>query len=293
MISVVLTTYNHESYISRAIESILGQKCDDAIEIVIGDDCSTDGTMCICQEYAARYPNICYIRHKKNIGLIDNYRCTILNCHGEYIAWLDGDDYWCDEQKLQYQKCILEANIEIILTYSNKYILKGSGEKPIRDSSFAVDNVRDLLCANPICTPTVLCRTQYLKKYINEVCDIAIKRNWKTIDYPLWISMLRDYPHSFYYDANYTAVYRIVLNSGSHPQTKQIAYQWDKQVCDIKYYYWKNNAIADAKIAENIFHLRKRMLMQYGLLAFKQIGYLLGMIPYMYDIVLLWVKRKF
>lgn len=292
MISVAITTYNHKAFIAQAIESVLCQQCDEPIEVIISDDCSSDGTMEVCIDYASKYSCINYIRHDKNIGLINNYRTTILQCHGDFIAWLDGDDYWVDEYKLQHQKQFLKTNPSFILTYSNKYIVKDTENRFIPDPSFAIEDVVDLLCSNPICTPTMMCRAEYIKKYINVVCDIAWTRNWKTIDYPLWICLLKDNPHSFYFDSNYTAVYRIVANSGSHPINKKVVYLWDKQVCDIKYYYSRLNKISDIRVIENIFHLRKRMLMQYGLLAISQVPYMLGMLPYLLAICIRSLKRK-
>lgn len=87
MISVVITTYNQVNFISRAINSVLCQKCDEPIEILIGDDCSIDGTSEICLQYAVKYPNIIkYVRNSNNVGLIENYRMTLLHCKGDYIA---------------------------------------------------------------------------------------------------------------------------------------------------------------------------------------------------------------
>lgn len=290
MISVAITTYNQVNFIGRAINSVLCQKCDEPIEILIGDDCSIDGTSEICLRYAVKYPNIIkYVRNSNNVGLIENYRMTLLHCKGDYIAWLDGDDYWCDDTKLRRQIGILN-NSSKILTYSNKYIKKGG--EVICDDAFNIKGCGDLLCGNPICTPTMLCKSQYLLPYVNEVCDTAQIRNWRTIDYPLWISMLHDYPGSFVWDEAYLAVYRIVHDSGSHPHTKYNAYQWDACICDIKYYYWKRYQLRNFKVVENIFHLRKRMIIQYGMTACEQWKYMLEMVKYMPCVFLQWIKRK-
>jgi glycosyltransferase involved in cell wall biosynthesis len=72
-ISVIIPTYNHEQYIGQAIESALHQVCNHSYEIIIGDDCSTDRTLEICQNYG-RNPSVRILSHPRNLGLISNYR---------------------------------------------------------------------------------------------------------------------------------------------------------------------------------------------------------------------------
>jgi glycosyltransferase involved in cell wall biosynthesis len=119
ILSVVLITYNHEKYIREALESILMQKTNFNFEIVIGDDCSTDATPDICREYASKYANINYQRYDPNGGVPFNWNTTIARCTGKYIAMLEGDDYWIDENKLQKQVDILESNSKITLCFSS------------------------------------------------------------------------------------------------------------------------------------------------------------------------------
>ena len=103
-VSVVMLTYNHEKYIAQAIESVLMQETDFHYEIVIGEDCSTDRTREIVIEYQKKYPDkIRTLLHAKNIGGNANYRQTYSECNGDYIAFLEGDDFWIDRKKLQKQ----------------------------------------------------------------------------------------------------------------------------------------------------------------------------------------------
>ena len=86
------------------IDSILCQKGDFQLEVVVGEDCSTDNTGAICQEYAARYPEqVVLLDNKQNMGIMRNFANTIKHCTGDMIAICAGDDYWCDEKKLQKQ----------------------------------------------------------------------------------------------------------------------------------------------------------------------------------------------
>jgi glycosyltransferase involved in cell wall biosynthesis len=118
-VSVFMITYNHENYITQALESILMQKCDFNFEIVVGEDCSTDKTREILLGYKIKYPKIFkLLLNEKNIGAVRNQINTLKGCRGEFIAICEGDDYWTDPYKLQKQVDFLEANTEcgIIVT---------------------------------------------------------------------------------------------------------------------------------------------------------------------------------
>lgn len=111
LVSVLMITYNHEKYISQAIESALIQETDFNYEIVIGEDSSTDNTREIVLDYAKRFPQrIRLILHQRNIGVRANLSAVHQACYGKYIAILEGDDYWIDPLKLQKQVNLLEAN---------------------------------------------------------------------------------------------------------------------------------------------------------------------------------------
>jgi len=111
LVSVWLITYNHELYIAEAIESVLRQQTSFAVEIIIGEDCSTDGTRAIVQAYKARYPDrITLFLAEQNMGMVPILRPTHALCRGKYVAMLDGDDYWTDPLKLQKQVDQLERN---------------------------------------------------------------------------------------------------------------------------------------------------------------------------------------
>lgn len=117
-VSVHMLAYQHASYIRQALDSILMQKVDFRYEIVIGDDCSTDGTQDILKEYKKKYPDkIHLILNKKNIGTIGNSVRVIKHCRGKYIACLEGDDFWTDDRKLQIQIDFLDQNPEYAACY--------------------------------------------------------------------------------------------------------------------------------------------------------------------------------
>src|SRR5256885_17089820 len=104
-VSVPIVTYNQEKFIAQAVNSVLAQQTSFPFEIVIGEDCSTDGTRGIVQRLVAENPDkIRAICREKNLGMLENHRATYGACRGEYIAFLQGDDYWTDPQKLHKQR---------------------------------------------------------------------------------------------------------------------------------------------------------------------------------------------
>ncbi len=110
-VSVLMPSYNHELYIAQAIDSFLAQECNFNIELLIGDDRSTDNTLSVAKEYSLKYPHkIKLIAHSENQGLLKNYQSLINIAQGEYFAVLESDDYWTDPKKLQKQVDSLDVN---------------------------------------------------------------------------------------------------------------------------------------------------------------------------------------
>jgi glycosyltransferase involved in cell wall biosynthesis len=110
-LSVLMITYNHAPFIAQALESILAQRVNFDYEIVVGEDCSTDGTRAILMDFQRRYPNrIIPLLRNPNMGAIPNMATTFRACRGEYVALLEGDDYWTVEDKLQRQVEFLDTH---------------------------------------------------------------------------------------------------------------------------------------------------------------------------------------
>ncbi len=104
LVSVAMIAYNVDNYIVEGIESILAQKVNFRVELLIGEDCSTDNTRDIVLKYQEEYPTIIKVLpHPKNIGLTPNFVETINACTGVWVALCDGDDFWTDNLKLDKQ----------------------------------------------------------------------------------------------------------------------------------------------------------------------------------------------
>ena len=113
-VSIIMITYNHERFIRKALESIFMQDVNFSYEIIIADDCSPDKTQDIVKEYAKEHDNIIPILRDKNLGISLNVLDAISYASGEYIAFLEGDDYWIDKNKLQKQIEFLDNNKEYV-----------------------------------------------------------------------------------------------------------------------------------------------------------------------------------
>jgi glycosyltransferase involved in cell wall biosynthesis len=110
-LSVAIITFNHAEFIAKALDSVLMQLTSFDYEIIVGDDCSTDGTREIIQTYQQRWPaKITTVFREKNVGMMRNFKETVEQCTGNYIALLEGDDYWTDLNKLQLQAEYLDGH---------------------------------------------------------------------------------------------------------------------------------------------------------------------------------------
>jgi len=134
LVSVMMITYNHAPFISQAIQGVLQQKVNFSFELVIGEDCSNDGTREIVLEYQKKFPDIIrVITSDKNVGSMKNSDRTGKACRGRYIAYCEGDDYWHQPCKLQKQADYLESHSECGLVYSSYDVYHVRAKKLIKD----------------------------------------------------------------------------------------------------------------------------------------------------------------
>lgn len=168
ILSVCLITYNHEKYVEQAIDSILMQKTSFNWKLIIADDCSTDSTRSILKRYQQKYPEkIHLILQEKNVGPATNFVDLITFPKSKYIAYLEGDDYWMDENKLQKQVGFLEANPDCVLSFHKAKILKASGElvddfiTNVPENYETIDTLARL--GNYIHSPTIVFRNNLIQ----------------------------------------------------------------------------------------------------------------------------------
>ncbi|SDB68550.1 glycosyltransferase [Butyrivibrio sp. INlla16] len=123
-VSVIVATYNQEKYIGHTLESIVTQNVNFKFEALVGEDCSNDGTAKIVKEYAEKYPDIIvpYFR-EKNLGMYANIPELMTHAKGEYIAFIEGDDYWIDDNKLQKQVDFLDSHPDYVACFGKCIIV--------------------------------------------------------------------------------------------------------------------------------------------------------------------------
>jgi glycosyltransferase involved in cell wall biosynthesis len=184
-VSVITVSYNREAFIREAIDSVLAQSFKDW-ELIVVDDASTDNTKTIVDEYMAKDDRIRYYRNEKNLGIAKTRNRGLELAQGEYIAPLDSDDIWLDQNKLQKQVEFLDINKD--------YGMLGGGIMHIDDQSKHLKKVlfpvydslirKIILQFNPFPQSTLL----YRKKTALE-CG-GYSDNYKICDdYDLWLKM--------------------------------------------------------------------------------------------------------
>lgn len=176
-VSVIVTTYNHEKYISAALDSVIKQKGNFLMELVIGDDFSTDKTLGIINKYKEEHPGlITVIPTSENLGVTKNIKRCIQACSGDYIAFLEGDDYWISEGKIESQLNFLINNKDCALCFNAYYIIcETSKEKKthilqdeLKEKRISSLNVTDLIQDNFIGNFSAC---MYRKKVIEKLPD--------------------------------------------------------------------------------------------------------------------------
>lgn len=124
-----MITYAHAEFIEQAIESVLMQRTQFPIELVIGEDSGPDQTLDICAHYQRLFPDMVRVLPKApNMGSQANFIRTLYQCKGQYIALLEGDDYWTDPYKLQKQIEQLERDANMVFNFHNVFIVENNRE---------------------------------------------------------------------------------------------------------------------------------------------------------------------
>lgn len=164
-VSVVTICYNQEKYLEQALDSFVAQKTNFDFEVIIADDCSTDGSRAIIKKYANLHPEIIKpILREKNVGAQNNFKDAIMQATGEYIALCEGDDYWTDDAKLQRQADYLDSHQSYALCFHPVQVRFEAGDG--KDSIYPETNdknnftLTNLLKSNFIQTNSVVYRRQ-------------------------------------------------------------------------------------------------------------------------------------
>lgn len=206
LLTIIILAYNHEGPIAKAIESVLEQKTEYPYEIWVCEDCSTDNTLEICKKYAQEYPDKIKLFAQPvntfNLPPEQNHvHQAFRRLDTKYFCYLDGDDYWCDENKIQIALDILENNPEYS-TFAHDTLIKNHLENT--EYSFVHDEYK-IEIENPVVFGTEAPFLLSSSRIHRHVVDFS-KKNI-AVDYLIFFSALEKGP-LFYYD-KIMAVYNI------------------------------------------------------------------------------------
>jgi glycosyltransferase involved in cell wall biosynthesis len=168
-VSVCVISYNQENYISKTLDSIFEQITDFSFEIIVSDDCSTDNTRLIIDEYFKKVKNNIIFRtiHSDfNLGYKKNFRKVLESATGKYIAICEGDDYWTNSNKLQKQFRQLEENPLCVISFHNVSVLNsvtGESNQSNNEINGSLFTMFDLIKEWNVMTSSLMFRSSALK----------------------------------------------------------------------------------------------------------------------------------
>lgn len=186
-VSVVLPTYNRSLFIERAIKSILSQSYED-FELLIIDDGSTDNTAEIISKYSMREPRILYLKNENNLGIQKTLNKGLREAKGKYIARIDDDDEWIDNDKLKAQVDFLDTHQDYVLVGTGKVVFNERGQELYRVLSKKTDiEIRNkILTINCFSHATVV----FVKEAAIRVGGYDESEETRHVeDYDLWLKM--------------------------------------------------------------------------------------------------------
>lgn len=187
LVSVYMATYNHDRYISRAIEGVLSQETDFQIELIIGEDHSTDRTLEIVCEYQIKYPKLIrIITGPVNVGGFCNSNRCLPRCRGKYIAFCEGDDYWHRSDKLRMQVDAMVASSTVTMCHTDynrqigSRIKRSAHSTSARNPIQAANAFHELLFSWNVMTATVMYRADVIRQFLNSEFN---RPDWPFGDY--------------------------------------------------------------------------------------------------------------
>lgn len=224
MVDIIVRAYNQEDMVRQALDSLMAQQTTYPYRVIVGENHSTDNTLAVCQEYAAKYDNIKLLAHPQNIGGQKNLLECIKAGNGKYIMICDGDDWWHNPNKIQLQVDYMEAHPECYVLhtdfdeYDNKtgktrHNIKKASGKEVPEGRIQ----KELFSGKvPICWPTSCIRRVAFEKYMP--LEKFIENGVVGEDYPTWVIL------SAYGEVNFLPVSTVTYRVGNVSVTREVNY---------------------------------------------------------------------
>jgi glycosyltransferase involved in cell wall biosynthesis len=202
-----MITYNQEKFVEQAVESVMMQKTNFNYLLIIGEDYSSDGTLGLCKILQQKYPGrLLLLANEKNLGVQANALQVYKACYAsgaKYVAMIEGDDYWCDENKLQRQVDFLEANAQYAICFHETMADRHDGKQRMlglnEDKSFELG---DLIRRNFIPTVSAVFRVFDSLGQLDERFTKVFAGDWA-------MHLMNAMQGKIYYQKDIMAVYRI------------------------------------------------------------------------------------
>ncbi|MCR5272439.1 MAG: glycosyltransferase [Lachnospiraceae bacterium] len=193
-VSVVIPAHNAENYIVQALDSVVNQTLEDEIEIIVVNDASTDRTVDVTEEYARKTitaelanRSLVIINNEENKGVAESRNIGIAVATGEYIAFLDADDWW-DETKLEKQLNVFavsnDKNTKIVFTARGLFDFNGNPLGKIIETPEYTD-YKHMLKTNSINCSSAIMKAEIAKSVKMDYPEYAE-------DYIYWLRILKD-----------------------------------------------------------------------------------------------------
>jgi len=252
LVSVKMMTYNHAPYIGQAIEGVLQQKTSFPFELVIGEDCSTDGTREIVFNYQKKYPDIIrVITSDRNVGMTANSRRTTKACRGKYIAFCEGDDYWHHPEKLQKQVDYMETHPECGLIFADCDIFYEKTKKIIKNFNYlkGYRNIINLTAEEALMggmvrfTCTAVVRWSMAEQIIENDPYLHQSGVFLMGDTQLWTELALQTMVTYMPEAMGT--YRVLKNSASRNIDSKKYYRFLKSASEMRLYLCEKHKLSD------------------------------------------------
>ncbi len=226
-ISVVMITYNHEKYIEKAVESVLMQKGDFELELLIGNDKSPDRTAEMLKKYE-KDERVKIFNREQNMGATNNALDIEKKSIGDYIAFLEGDDYWITEDKLDKQLKILQKYDDAVLCYTDSYTVNENnqiiGQKLVKREY--IENFNSLMAnRGEIPTGTIMCKNIFRSKENINKLQRLLTRSEMIGDLSLFAALIKE--GKFYKLNEFTGAYRYITNSTSYSSRSDLYKEYE------------------------------------------------------------------
>ena len=273
-ISVHLITYNNEKYIEATIESILKQKVNFNYEIIVGDDCSTDGTLTIIENYKNKYPKLFKVfKNESQLGILKNFKQTLDKCSGNFVFPLAGDDLLKHENTLQKMVDVIskDASLGFVDCGFDKYYensnktIQFANKKSIEFNK--LDYKKAILLGE--ISPIGICFNRtLLLKYVD--FKTYINKNITIDDYPILVELVMN--TNFERINKPLVVYRIYDDSFSHEKDFEKQYFLANQMKNLFDYFSEKYAFENNIIENYNKTYLKQLLFYAGFFEKKDLG---------------------